>query len=56
MSGEDFPEELAGFLGFMLDEEAREPICALCGKPIRSGEPHRLREDGQSMHLECQGR
>jgi len=53
MSAEDFPGELAGFLGFMLNEEARESICALCGKLIRSGEPRRIREDGQSEHLEC---
>ncbi len=54
MSAEDIPEELGGFLGFLLDqEEAQEPACALCGRPIRPGEPRRVRQDGRAEHLKC---
>lgn len=51
-------EELGGFLGFLLDElerehEGREPTCALCGRPVRPGEPRRVRQDGRVEHVKC---
>ncbi len=54
-------ELLGGLLGFLLDEEAQErehegrelPTCALCGQPVRPGEPRRVRQDGQLEHLGC---
>ncbi len=53
---EDDPAGIAGgFFGLLdeLEREGREPICALCGRPVRPGEPHRVRQDGRLEHLEC---
>ncbi len=52
---EDDPAEIAGGFFGLLDELEREeePTCPLCGRPIRVGEPHRVRQDGKPEHLEC---
>ena len=51
---DDLPEIFGGLLGLVdeLEQEwERELACTACGRPIRQGEPHRVRQNGRAEHL-----